>query len=106
LARVLRRPNSYETFAHFMLNAVRSLYLDGNCFALAERNDRYEVAALHLMNPRLCTATAVEDGEIFFTLGGNDIVTKMLGVGAGEQIVVPQRDVFHVALHAADHRRP
>jgi len=41
LARVLHRPNDYETASSFMLNAVHSLYREGNCFALALRNARF-----------------------------------------------------------------
>src|SRR5262252_8453894 len=40
LSRVLHRPNAYETASSFMLNAVHSLYREGNCFALALRNSR------------------------------------------------------------------
>ena len=43
LSRILHRPNEYETASSFMLNAVRSLYLEGNCFALALRNERFEI---------------------------------------------------------------
>src|SRR6187397_3587481 len=40
LSRILRRPNDYQSISDFLLNAVRSLYLDGNAYALALRNDR------------------------------------------------------------------
>jgi hypothetical protein len=53
LSRILRKPNSYQSISDFMLNTTRSLYLDGNAYALALRNDRFEVAELHLMNPPL-----------------------------------------------------
>lgn len=42
LARILRNVNSYQTISDFLLNAVRS--------ALALRNERFEIAELHLLD--------------------------------------------------------
>ena len=53
LSRILRHPNDYQSISDFLLNGTRSLYMDGNCYALALRNDRYEIDELHLMDPRL-----------------------------------------------------
>ena len=43
LGRVLRRPNSYQTRSDFWLFLIRALLLDGNAYALAQRNGRGEV---------------------------------------------------------------
>ena len=43
LHRILRQPNAYQTISDFLLNAVRSIYLEGNCYALALRNSRFEI---------------------------------------------------------------
>ena len=95
LTRILRKPNEYQTISDFLLNLVRSLYLDGNAYALALRNDRYEINQLHLMHPRMCSAQVSVDGEnIFYNLAGNEIVDRLVGPG----LVVPQRDVLHVKL--------
>jgi hypothetical protein len=71
LARILKRPNDYQSISDFMLNAVRSLYLEGNCYALAIRNERFEIDEIHLMSarqsgPQIASAT----GDLFFRLGG------------------------------------
>src|SRR4030095_6703190 len=73
LSRIAIAPNDYPTRADFLLNLVRSLYLDGNAYALAERNNRFEISMLHGMNPRMCRAQAVE-GEVFYELGGNSVL--------------------------------
>jgi HK97 family phage portal protein len=96
LSRVLRRPNEYETASSFMLNVVHSLYREGNTFALALRNERFEVESLHLMNPRMSGPLVAETGDVFFRLGGNHVVDRLLG---GDQLIVPQRDVLHIKLH-------
>src|SRR5262249_2957483 len=102
LSRVLHRPNDYETASSFMLNAVRSLYLEGNTFALALRNERFEVQSLHLMNPRMSAPLVAETGDIFFRLGGNHVIDRLFG---DSQLLVPARDVLHIKLHSS-HRYP
>jgi HK97 family phage portal protein len=103
LARILAKPNEYETPSSFVLNAVHSLYREGNCFALALRNDRFEIESLHLMDPSMSAPLVAEDGSIFFRLGGNDVMSRMLGDDA--PLIVPARDVLHIKLHSG-HRHP
>jgi HK97 family phage portal protein len=95
LARVLRKPNEYQSISDFLLNLTRGLYENGNAYALALRNDRNEIYELHLMNPRACCARVAEGGEIFYALGGNEIIDRRFGGLAA----VPGRDVLHVRLH-------
>jgi HK97 family phage portal protein len=101
LSRVLRHPNAYQSVSDFLLNLVRSLYLDGNAYALALRNDRYEVTELHLMNPRSSAPQLASTGDVFYQLGGNDVVARQIE----GPLLVPQRDVLHVRLHV-DRRYP
>jgi hypothetical protein len=114
LSRILRKPNSYQTPSDFMLNAVRSLYLTGNCYALALRNARFEIVELHLMDPRQSSPAVtgpgedpegneVEGGEVFYRLGGNSVIDFRLGrlgdkARVSEQLMVPQRDVLHIPV--------
>src|SRR5262245_32595610 len=97
LSRVLRHPNAYQSMSDFMLNATRSLYLEGNAYALALRNDRYEITELHLMNPKMSGPQLATTGDIFYRLGGNDVIEAQ----TREDLIVPQRDVLHVRLHTA-----
>jgi HK97 family phage portal protein len=101
LSRLLRRPNTYQSISDFLLNATRSLYLEGNAYALALRNDRYEVSELHLMNPKMCWPQVAETGDIFYALGGNAVIAQQIP----EKLIVPQRDVLHIRLHC-DRRYP
>jgi HK97 family phage portal protein len=100
LSRIMRKPNTYQTISDFLLNTVRQLYLDGNAYALAVRNDRYEIAALHPMLSRQCSAQVAYNGEIFYNLAGNEIVERMVG---GGEMIVPMRDVLHIRLHTPRH---
>jgi HK97 family phage portal protein len=103
LSRIMRAPNDYQTISDFLLNLVRSLYLDGNAYALALRNDRFEISSLHLMHPRHSRAQ-VFNGEIYYELGGNRVIDSRMGL-VGDSMtlrVVPARDVLHVKLHVCN----
>ena len=103
LSRILRRPNSYQSSSDFLLNATRSLFLEGNAYALALRNDRFEIDELHLMDARMSMPRVAETGDIFYWLGGNEVIARALK--DARQIIVPQRDVLHIRL-ATDRRYP
>jgi HK97 family phage portal protein len=101
LSRVLRCPNPYQTMSDFLLNATRQLYLDGNCYALALRNDRYEIDEIHLMDSYLSRPQLAANGEVFYRLAGNQIIEYQIE----GPLVVPQRDVLHIRLHVDRSRR-
>ena len=103
LSRVLQRPNDYQSISDFMLNATRSLYLYGNAYALALRNDRYEIDELHFMDPLTSYPRLAVNGDIFYQLYGNDVIQRRLGTNS---LIVPQRDVLHIRLHTVRHRLP
>ena len=104
LSRILRSPNAYQTPSDFMLNLTRSLYAEGNAYALALRNDRYEIEELHLMDPRMSFPQVAMTGDVFYSLGGNFVIDRQ--IGATQQLIVPQRDVLHVRLNATRRRYP
>jgi HK97 family phage portal protein len=103
LSRILRTPNAYQSISDFLLNATRQLYLDGNAYALAMRNDRFEVSELHLMDGRLCRPFVAQTGDVFYRLAGNAVVERQMF--EEYPLIVPQRDVLHIRLHA-DRRYP
>lgn len=96
LSRIMRRPNDYQSISDFLLNLTRRLYVRGEAFALAIRNDRNEIAELHLMRDGL--AMIADDGSIFYTLSGNEIIERRFSLYG-----VPARDVLHVRLHTPRH---
>lgn len=97
LSRVLRRPNDYQSISDLMLNLTRRLYSRGEAFGVAIRNNRSEVAELHLM--RCGQPVIAEDGSIFYYLSGNEIVERRFDFSAP----IPARDVLHVKLHTPRH---
>ena len=99
LNRILRKPNGYQTISDFLLNATRWLYLDGNAFALAIRNDRFEIKELHLMlgQCRRIAVTARSSTRSPATRSSSDLPTP------AACYVVPARDVLHIRLHTPRH---
>ena len=98
LAKILKRPNAYQTMSDFLLNGVSHLYNEGNMYALALRDRNYDAVELHLMQPRQCTVHVGPEGDIFYGLNGNPVIDRMLDYPA----IVPARDVLHVRLRSND----
>lgn len=99
LSRILRKPNGYQSASDFHLNLTRWLYCDGNAYALAIRNDRNEIAELHPMASSQSRVAVADGGEIFYHLGGNEIIDRRFG----SLPYVPARDVLHVRLQTPRH---
>jgi HK97 family phage portal protein len=100
LTRFLRKPNAYQSISDFLLNATRDLLKNGNTFALALRNDRYEITEMHLMDADSSSAQIAADGSVFYNLSGNEVIERMIG----KKLVVPARDVLHIRMHTPEHR--
>lgn len=98
LTRILRAPNDYQSISDFLLNLTRRLYLDGEAFAVAVRNDRGEIDELHLMRHG-APFIAAADGSIFYRVAGNDVAEYRFNLS----LPVPARDVLHVRLHTPRH---
>lgn len=98
LSRILKRPNSYQSISDFFLNLTDHLYTNGNAYALALRNNRFEVQELHLMNPRMSRPAVAPSGEIFYGLGGNLVIDELIDKEL--LTAVPARDVLHIKLNA------
>ena len=98
LSRVMLKPNAYQSGSDFILNLVGALYSDGNAYAYATRNNRFEVAELHLMDSASCGAWVASNGEVFYGIAGNPVVERMLTKEAAK--AVPSRDVLHLKLDA------
>ena len=97
LARILHKPNSYQTRSDFMLNLVKNLMLRGNGYAVGTRNDRSEINALHVM-PSAGTMPYVEPETktVFYAVGQNPMLGNIDGL-------VPQRDMLHIRLYTPRH---
>jgi HK97 family phage portal protein len=92
--RVLRKPNSFQSTPEFLLNLIATTLFDGECFALAGRNDRNEITSLHIM-PRGSVHPMVEEDTktIYYSIGSSPLIST------GVDFVAPQRDVLHLKFY-------
>jgi HK97 family phage portal protein len=97
LARVIRRPNSYQSMSDLLLNMTRRLYTKGEAFAVAIRNNKNEIKELHWM--RDGRPVIAVDGSVFYWLSGNEIVEQQYDFSDP----IPARDVLHIRLHTPRH---
>lgn len=96
--RVLRYPNSYQTTPDFILNLISQTLFEGEAFALATRNDRYEVDQLHLLPRGTCSPLIDEETkEIFYAVGSSPLAP------GGTDYIVPARDILHLRFHTPRH---
>jgi HK97 family phage portal protein len=96
--RVLRNPNSYQASPDFLLNLVAAALFDGESFAVATRNDRYEIDSLHLLPRGACAVRVDEDTRaIYYSIGSSPLAP------GGVDYVAPARDVLHLRFHTPRH---
>lgn len=95
-SRVLRRPNQYQTSAVFFSNLLRREYFCGDAYAVADRNNRFEVDALHLL-PDASPVVDPFDGEIYYNLQAADTTGGALDTRRWR----PARDVLHLCLYSS-----
>lgn len=89
---VMRKPNQHQTFSDFMLYLMQSLLLEGNAYALVERNGSGAISALYPIPPDMINLHRVEDQYSVLTRG--DVYYQ---IGA-EEVYVPQRDMLHIRV--------
>ena len=100
-SRIFRNPNDYQTRSDFFLYLMRSLLVDGNAYAIAQRNDRQEISSLYPIHPGACYPyIESQSNEIVYQVGG-DPTSQLADIDAGTWY--PQRDVLHIRLQTPKH---
>lgn len=96
--RVLLNPNPYQTSPDFVLNMVAQALFDGESFAIATRNNRFEVAEIHPL-PRGTCSPIIDDEtkEVFYAVGESPLAP------GGTDFVAPARDILHLRYHTPRH---
>lgn len=96
-SRVLRKPNSYQTWPQFILNAVAIMQFDGESFIQLVRDDRGAIYEMHQLPKGSCAPYVASDGSVFYSIGQNpmnpDVNTYM----------VPARDILHLRQYCPRH---
>lgn len=85
----LRDPNAFQTRNQFFRQWMLSKLMHGNTYALKQRDDRNMVARLYVLDPRRVTPMVTSEGDVYYSLGGDDLSK----VAAGR--VVPASEIIH-----------
>lgn len=86
---VLRRPNAFQNRIQFLTFWIVSKLLFGNAYAVKQRDARGVVYALYLLDPRRVTPMVTPEGDVYYSLGGDDLAR----VPSGQ--ILPAREVIH-----------
>lgn len=99
-ARLLRAPNSYETFTQFITNVVSEMLFRGESLVVIIRDDRFVPVALHRIQhggwqPHIDPETR----EIYYAVSENGNPVYL----SEADFMVPARDVIHFRQHTPRH---
>jgi hypothetical protein len=75
----LRRPNSYQNRIQFITYWLICKLLHGNAYALKERDGRGMVRRLYLLDPRRVTPMVTAEGDVYYNVGGDDLIAAAAG---------------------------
>lgn len=85
----LRKPNGYQNATQFIRHWLICKLLFGNTYVRKERDARGMVRRLHLLDPRRVTPMVTPEGDVYYSLGGDDL-SRVPG-GA----IVPASEIIH-----------
>lgn len=89
-AAPLRKPNSYQNRIQFLAAWISTKLMWGNAYIYKRRESvRGMVRELIVLDPRRVTPMVTPDGDVYYSLGGDDLAQ----VNKGE--VVPASEIIH-----------
>lgn len=94
-ARILRKPNHYQTRTDFILNLLRNELFNGNGYAVGLKDERFNFESLHLVNPNSCQPLVAPEGDVFYQIGLSDVAAGMAG---RQSLIVPASDMLHIRM--------
>jgi len=95
---VLRKPNRYQNRIKFFEWWMTSKLINGNTYALKQRDARGVVTALYILDPMRVTPLGAPDGSVFYQLK-RDALSGL----ATDNVVVPAREIIHDIMCALYH---
>jgi HK97 family phage portal protein len=86
---VIRKPNTFQNRIQFYCFWLSLKLMYGNSFALKKRDARGIVYAKYLLDPRRVTPMVTPEGDVYYSLGGDDIAKCPAGM------VAPASEIIH-----------
>lgn len=85
----LRKPNNYQNAIQFIRHWLICKLLFGNTYVSKERDARGMVRRLYLLDPRRVTPMVTPEGDVYYSLGGDDLSKVPAGA------TVPASEIIH-----------
>ena len=92
--RVMRKPNPFQTKSAFMVDFVRSMLLKGEGFAVATRNNRFEIDSVYPQR-NMSFFISPDNRDVYYSVADQTLIDL--------DMMIPQRDVLHVCMHTTSH---
>lgn len=104
IARVLRKPNEYQTRTDFLQGIVRDTILYGNAYAWADLDNRGQIRAMYPLRPRQVTPYILPNGDVYYSVGLTELeIGERAEQRTQEKIMVPASQIFHHRIFTANH---
>jgi HK97 family phage portal protein len=94
----LTTPNRHQTTAKFIERWVFSKLIWGNAYVLLERDDRFVVNAMYVLDPARVTPMVAPDNAVYYELKRDQMAPQ-----DEEVVVVPARDIIHDPMYTFYH---
>ena len=101
-ARLIRKPNHYQTRAEFMFYWILSKLLAGNTYVLKERDAQGFVVALYVLDPNRVTPLVAPNGDVYYQLQRDDL-SHVNDDTMGDTIAVPATEIIHDKMYTLFH---
>jgi HK97 family phage portal protein len=86
---VLKKPNRYQNRIKFLENWVTSKLINGNTYALKQRDSRQIVTALYILDPNRVKVLIGSDGSVWYELNTDNLS------GIKDPVIVPASEIIH-----------
>jgi len=88
-ARLLRKPNHFQTRNQFFEVWFLSKLSAGNTYVLKQRDERRTVQKLHILDPNRVQVLVSDSGDVFYQLADDNLS------GVNTSVTVPASEVIH-----------
>lgn len=94
---VLNKPNGFQNRIQFLAYWLTCKLLFGNVYALKGKDARGVVNRLYLLDPRKVTPMVTHEGDVYYSLAGDDLSRIPTGM------VVPATEIIHDRINCLWH---
>lgn len=102
---ILRKPNHYQTAQQFREAWLLSKLIQGNTYALKERDERGVVTRLYVLDPCSVMPLVSDDSAVFYQLNYSTSQNLLpRDYPGGKQLIVPASEIIHDRMNCFHHQ--